>query len=76
MKVKRKHVYVREDCFEASERDSKVQVQAFRNIVQIEVSAGGVWTEHEMTLSGFAEMLLNAVAADKKRCMGAAGLRS
>ncbi len=71
MKVAYKHCPMRDDCFSATERGSKVVIRSYRNVVQIEVSSGGIWTEHEMNLTGFAEMLLKCVSDDKQRVTGA-----
>lgn len=62
MKVARKNVYVREDCFEASERGSKVTITAYRNVVKIEVTDGISGEEYECSLAEFAELLLKAFA--------------
>lgn len=66
MKVMPKPTFLRNDCFYAIERDSDVRIEAFRQIVKIEVNG----EEHEMSLTGFAQMLKTAVMKDKKRVHG------
>lgn len=57
MKVKLKHTYILEDCFDATERGTHVCIGRNRSTVIVEVSHKGIWFEREWTLAQLAERL-------------------
>lgn len=62
MKVKRKNVFVLEDCFDASERGDYVRISRHRNTVIVDAKCGVMRVEHEMPLGMLANILVQAIA--------------
>lgn len=58
MKVKRKNVFVRDDCFHATERGSLVRVEAHGNIIKVQTTGGYM----ECSLSVFEDILEEAIS--------------
>ena len=52
MKIKRKNVFAREDCLDAEQDGLRVQVQAYRHVIQVTTWNPGdeFGRQHELTL--------------------------
>lgn len=64
MKIKRKHTYLLEDCFDATERGTHVCITRHRSTVVVEVSRKGEWFERVMSLAKLADVLAAGVAGE------------
>lgn len=60
MKVKRKNVYIREDCLSVFERGDEVTLTAYRNIIQIHAQdRHGKQLILEVSVADLTDCLLN-----------------
>lgn len=67
MKIARKHIHAREDCFAASEGNARVHISTHRNTVLLTAEYAGKLVIYELSLSEFAQILTQALRDDKKR---------
>lgn len=57
MKVDRKHIDIRDDCFRASDHGVRVRIAAHRHEVHVDIEIDGATYTRELSLRELAELL-------------------